>query len=485
MEIRVLQMPELLPALHLVWEVFEEEIAPAYKPEGIESFRKFIHYDYISQVWQRGNLIFLGAYDNEELCGTLAIRPDGHIALFFVKKERQGRGIGRMLFQTAYQMCRYQLGVNKMTVHAAPKAAEKYRHLGMRAVSDLCEADGICYIPMEMYVNGDMPAHQKKRSNVPWIALGAFAVILVFVMAACAVISRDVIRARVQDGWDAYGYRGGDSGDDGEGWGSYEGDEDGEEADENSGGNLTGISAIQEYIAGDLPYEIENDEYIYSGEGMQSAMIEFSVSYPKITGLADEETENAVNEALRNTARETVVRIYEDPSQEIKERVLSEGNPLLINYVSYKICYASEEILSVAFDDNAYEGGQNYYAQHLRTCNINLKDGKVYEVKDIVKLSDDFMAKWLETMRQEAGNPDFLSELDLETIRKTLEGDSQNGVYVTNFFLHKGGIEIGYDLNYAADDPNDLKFVWVTAPFTFDELEDYASDSDFWKYIRK
>ena len=118
-------MPELLPALHLVWEVFEEEIAPAYKPEGIESFRKFIHYDYISQVWQRGNLIFLGAYDNEELCGTLAIRPDGHIALFFVKKERQGRGIGRMLFQTAYQMCRYQLGVNKMTVHAAPKAAEK------------------------------------------------------------------------------------------------------------------------------------------------------------------------------------------------------------------------------------------------------------------------------------------------------------------------------------------------------------------------
>ena len=36
MEIRVLQMPELLPALHLVWEVFEEEIAPVYKPERIQ-----------------------------------------------------------------------------------------------------------------------------------------------------------------------------------------------------------------------------------------------------------------------------------------------------------------------------------------------------------------------------------------------------------------------------------------------------------------
>lgn len=59
MEIRRLGQSELLAALHLTWEVFADEIAPAISPEGVASFQKFIKYDYISQVWQRGNLIFL------------------------------------------------------------------------------------------------------------------------------------------------------------------------------------------------------------------------------------------------------------------------------------------------------------------------------------------------------------------------------------------------------------------------------------------
>ena len=70
-------------------------------------------------------------------------------------------------------------------------------------------------------------------------------------------------------------------------------------------------------------------------------------------------------------------------------------------------------------------------------------------------------------------------------MREALEGNSQDGVYVVNFFLDKEGIEIGFDLNYAADDPNNLKYVWVTAPFTFEEIEEYAKDDDFWKYVRK
>ena len=86
MEIRMLQQPELLPALRLVWEVYADTIAPASTPEGVASFQKFIKYDYISQLWQRGQLVFFGAFEGGELCGTLSIRPDGHIALFFVNK---------------------------------------------------------------------------------------------------------------------------------------------------------------------------------------------------------------------------------------------------------------------------------------------------------------------------------------------------------------------------------------------------------------
>ena len=45
MEIRRLGQSELLAALHLTWEVFADEIAPAISPEGVSSFQKFIKYE--------------------------------------------------------------------------------------------------------------------------------------------------------------------------------------------------------------------------------------------------------------------------------------------------------------------------------------------------------------------------------------------------------------------------------------------------------
>ena len=68
-------------------------------------------------------------------------------------------------------------------------------------------------------------------------------------------------------------------------------------------------------------------------------------------------------------------------------------------------------------------------------------------------------------------------------MKKALEGDSQDGVYEVIYFLDADGIEIGFDLNYAQDDENDRGYVWVTAPFTFDEIESHASGSSLWKEL--
>ena len=213
-------------------------------------------------------------------------------------------------------------------------------------------------------------------------------------------------------------------------------------------------------------------------------MIQFQVNYPKISGLGDASVEKKVNEILKARAMETVKRIYDDPVPEIKERVLGEEYPVLMDYVDFKVCYASENVLSVVYEDYGYEGGQDYYVQHLRTCNISLKDGKVYEVKDIVELNDVFMEDWLTRMKNEAGDDLLLSEADSEMLKRALEGDSQNGVYHVNFFLDAEGIEIGFDLNYESDDENDRGYVWVTAPFTFEEIERYARGSDLWKELK-
>lgn len=488
MEIRMLQQPELLPALHLVWEVYAETIAPNSSPEGVASFQKFIKYDYISQVWQRGELIFFGAYEEGTLCGILAIRPDGHIALFFVKKERQGQGIGHMLFDHAYHYCAQYLHADRMTVNAEPDAVERYIHMGMRPVSGEQVREGMRYVPMEMYVNLGMVSPKSRHSKAPWIALGVFGVVLVLLLMFIGVSAFRDFRREIgrQRDWiydepdydydDDYDY------DYDYGFGSEEIPE------EYSGGyeeseELSGIWVIPEMIDEDVSYELEEDVYEFSDDEKQSMMIQFRVAYPKLRGLADASVQKKVNDILKARAMESVKKIYDDPAPEIKERVLGEDYPILIDYVDYKVCYASEDVLSVVYEDYCYEGGQDYYAQHLRTCNISLKDGKVYEVKDIAELSDKFMDEWLVRMRREAGDDTFLAEADMNTLKKALEGDSQNGVYDVNFFLYTDGIEIGFDLNYASDDENNKGYVWVTAPFSFDEMKEYGAGSDLWKNL--
>ena len=488
MEIRMLQQPELLPALHLVWEVYAETIAPNSSPEGVASFQKFIKYDYISQIWARGHLIFFGAYEEGVLCGTLALRVDGHIALFFVKKQYQGRGVGRMLFGAAYHCCAQQLSAGRMTVNAAPGAVEKYVHMGMRPVAGEQEKDGMRYVPMEMYVNLGMVSPKSRHSKAPWIALGVFGVVLVLLLMFIGVSAFRDFRREIgrQRDWiydepdydydDDYDY------DYDYGFGSEEIPE------EYSGGyeeseELSGIWVIPEMIDEDVSYELEEDVYEFSDDEKQSMMIQFRVAYPKLRGLADASVQKKVNDILKARAMESVKKIYDDPAPEIKERVLGEDYPILIDYVDYKVCYASEDVLSVVYEDYCYEGGQDYYAQHLRTCNISLKDGKVYEVKDIAELSDKFMDEWLVRMRREAGDDTFLAEADMNTLKKALEGDSQNGVYDVNFFLYTDGIEIGFDLNYASDDENNKGYVWVTAPFSFDEMKEYGAGSDLWKNL--
>lgn len=476
MEVRLLQQHEILPALHLVWDVFVTEVAPSYTPEGVAEFQKFIKYENIHQMWQRGDIFFFGAYDAVELCGTLAFGPDGHILLFFVRKQYQGKGIGRMLFQAAYNDCVLRLRVNKMTVNSAPGAVNHYIHMGMCSVSEEQEKNGIRFIPMEMYVAQGLVTPVQQKSKTPGIIAIVIGVILVIALLTGGILlAKNVgqsIRQR-QEYPEPFGEYGDGSGED---FGSGIWDDDGDPDSDDDGEELSGIKVIPGSIAQDLPYEIEEETYSFSDEEKQSVVIEFHVMYPKITGLRDEKTEKQVNETLKEYAMKTVNEIYQNPSDEIKERVLRETQPMLVDYVEYKVCYASEGMLSVVYEDYGYQGGQDYYTQHLRTCNISLKDGKVYKVKDIVELNDEFIDEWLDAMRREVGNDVFLEELTKEEMKKTLEGDSLDGVYVVNFFLDAEGIEIGYDLNYQEGDNHDLGYVWVTAPFSYNAIEEFKTD---------
>ena len=109
--------------------------------EGIAEFYKSIHDEgYLSK------LRMYGAFMENRLVGVIATRSEGaHIALFFVKGEYHGRGIGRKLFKTVLQMC----PAGSMTVNSSPYAVPIYHHLGFHDMDKEQAVNGLRFTPME------------------------------------------------------------------------------------------------------------------------------------------------------------------------------------------------------------------------------------------------------------------------------------------------------------------------------------------------
>lgn len=140
MEIRTIAKSEIPDAMALVWEVFQEFEAPEYTPEGLRTFKEFID----CQAYHTTIEMF-GAFEGDTLLGVIATRNQGsHIALFFVKKENHGQGLGRKLFEYIASRCNN----NTLTVNSSPYAAEIYRKLGFVDLDHEQLTNGLRYIPM-------------------------------------------------------------------------------------------------------------------------------------------------------------------------------------------------------------------------------------------------------------------------------------------------------------------------------------------------
>lgn len=141
MEIRMISKSELSDAMELVWEVFQEFEAPEYSQEGVDEFKRTIDR-------QAENMTFemYGAFEKDHLLGVIATRNEGsHIALFFVKKENHGQGIGRKLFEHIVPLCESSF----ITVNSSPYAAKIYRKLGFADTDTEQLTNGIRYVPMK------------------------------------------------------------------------------------------------------------------------------------------------------------------------------------------------------------------------------------------------------------------------------------------------------------------------------------------------
>jgi len=140
--VRIYKLDTKTQALDLALQVFMEFEAPEYPAEGIEEFKHALkNPEYID------NLRYYVALDKGQVVGMLATRNNGsHIALFFVDKNHQGRGIGRRLFEQAFADCKTE----EMTVYSAPYAVNIYKALGFKTNDAEQIVNGIRFTPMKI-----------------------------------------------------------------------------------------------------------------------------------------------------------------------------------------------------------------------------------------------------------------------------------------------------------------------------------------------
>ena len=136
--IRRLRPAELEQGLELVWSVFLQFEAPEYGETGTAAFRAFLR-----DPEQIGRLKVWGAWMAGELAGMIALL-DSHIALFFVRAQYQGRGIGKALFRWVSSAA-----AGPLTVNSSPYAEKIYQRLGFLPTGPEQVRDGIRYTPME------------------------------------------------------------------------------------------------------------------------------------------------------------------------------------------------------------------------------------------------------------------------------------------------------------------------------------------------
>ncbi|MGN0404692.1 MAG: GNAT family N-acetyltransferase [Bariatricus sp.] len=471
MIIKRLENEEILEGLHLVWDVFAADIAPSYSREGVEEFQRFIKYENFMPKVQSGQLIVFGAREGQELCGVGAVQNDGHIALLFVGKKWQRRGIGRLLFIALQQFCIVAFGMTKMTVNAAPQAEGFYRRLGFQEVAPEQMKNGICYLPMERAMSAEELRLQKKakrRGKFLMLSILALVVLLGVGVGTTAYRVYTLFQDRVLDGDGMENpFMGGDTQ-----------TEKGEEETQKEAG--VGIEGIECYQAENLPYTITEESYSYeSSKSEGSITSQFDVKYPQIQGLEGEQIAK-INEELKNCAMSTVNALYLKASDDMKEAVMKEESPILASKVTYRVTYAGEDFISVVFSDDYYAGNKNARYQDLRTRNIRLSDGKIYETNEIVSLDTEFIKELKKRMKEEAPDSIVVDALKTSQYRKILEGEILDNRYYDNFFVDKDGIEIGMTYHYRDDEQQREERGWITAPFTMEEIKAYKTDSDFW-----
>lgn len=136
-------------AIGVAWTTFKQVSSQICDEKAVVNFRDGLTSTQLYIEFLQGRYPLFCAYECGKVIGMLTLRDMAHISLFFVKKEFQGRGIGKMLLTACKAYCR-ENGISDLTVNAAPTGLPFYRANGFESLSEERFEDGLWFTPMTL-----------------------------------------------------------------------------------------------------------------------------------------------------------------------------------------------------------------------------------------------------------------------------------------------------------------------------------------------
>ena len=147
--VRLAEASDWEAAIGVAWITFQQISAQVCDEEGARGFRDGLTSTQLYIDFLQGEYPLFCAYQGKKVVGMLVLKNMAHISLFFVKKEFQGKGIGRELLAACIAYCK-EHGVSDLTVNAAPTGMSFYLANGFEALAGERFEGGLRFTPMTL-----------------------------------------------------------------------------------------------------------------------------------------------------------------------------------------------------------------------------------------------------------------------------------------------------------------------------------------------
>lgn len=195
-------------------------------------------------------------------------------------------------------------------------------------------------------------------------------------------------------------------------------------------------NAIREDLSYQVDFESHADMF-----GTDNVLL--YIDYPVVSGKANEDM-SGVNRVIQKEVeelKEYVSSVSEELDKEITFSFETE---------SY-ITYMDEDILSIAYVEYGYLGGE-FYESYIVSVNIDMKSGMALTNSQILEINDQFSVDFRNRSEEQNGEVSYLYDFTDQEITELLNDDESLIIFYTPL-----GMEVGFNYYYG--------YGWVTVTY--------------------